>query len=116
MHFFIQRRLFSVVFLLLICVGASACGSTPSPAPSSSTVASQSPLMTLKVCQLNTSINFFPVYIAQQKGYFAAQKLNVPKPELLQVGSKVVSAVESGNCEAGNGVITDAFNWAKVDP
>ena len=66
----------------------------------------------LKVCQINKSINFFPFYIAQQKGYFKAQGLSIPNPPLLQVGSKVVQGVESGQYDIGNGVITDAFNWS----
>jgi NitT/TauT family transport system substrate-binding protein len=70
---------------------------------------------TLKVCQINTSINFFPFYVAQQKGYFTAQRLNIPTPPLLQVGSKVVAAVKAGKYDIGNGVITDAFNWALTD-
>jgi NitT/TauT family transport system substrate-binding protein len=71
-------------------------------------------LTTLKVCQLNTSINFFPIYVAQQKGYFVAQGLNIPKPPLLQVGPKLVAALESGQYDLANGVITDAFTWARV--
>jgi NitT/TauT family transport system substrate-binding protein len=110
MHF-IRHKSLLIAGLLLLCLSISACGGSPTTSGSN-----QPSLTTLKVCQLNTSINFFPVYVAQQKGYFTAQGLNIPKPPLLQVGSKVVAGVESGNCQIGNGVITDAFNWAKVDP
>jgi NitT/TauT family transport system substrate-binding protein len=72
-------------------------------------------LTTLKVCQLNKSINFFAIYVAQQKGYFTAQGLNIPTPPLLQVGPKLVSALESGQYDLANGVITDAFSWARVN-
>ena len=65
-----------------------------------------------KVCQINKSINFFPFYVAQQEGYFKAQGLTIATPTLMQVGSKVVSGVESGKFDIGNGVITDAFSWA----
>ncbi len=69
----------------------------------------------LKVCQLNKSINFFPFYVAQQQGFLAAQGLTIPNPPLLQVGTKVVSALESGDYDIGNGVITDAFTWARTN-
>lgn len=69
----------------------------------------------LKVCQLNKSINFFPFYVAQQQGFFKAQGLTIPNPSLLQVGTKVVSALESGDYDVGNGVITDAFTWARTN-
>jgi len=110
--YFVRHRLLLIPGLLLLCLGIAACGGAATATTSSST---HTQLTTLKVCQLNTSINFFPVYVAQQKGYFTAQGLNIPKPPLLQVGSKVVAGVESGNCDIGNGVITDAFNWAHVN-
>jgi NitT/TauT family transport system substrate-binding protein len=70
----------------------------------------------LKVCQLNKSINFFSFYVAQQKDYFKAQGLKIEMaPQFMQVGSKVVDAVESGQYQIGNGVITDIFTWARVD-
>src|SRR5579859_491323 len=40
----------------------------------------------LKVCQINNSINFFPFYVAQQKGYFKAEGLVIANPPLMQVG------------------------------
>ena len=69
----------------------------------------------LKVCQLNKSINFFSFYVAQQRGYLKDQGLTIATPPLMQVGSKVVSGVESGNYDIGNGVITDIFTWAITD-
>ena len=110
--YFVRHRLLLIPGLLLLCLGMIACGGA---APATTSNSTHAQLTTLKVCQLNTSINFFPVYVAQQKGYFTAQGLNIPKPPLLQVGSKVVAGVESGNCDIGNGVITDAFNWAHVN-
>ncbi len=84
--------------------GANCTKNTAAISPSSPEV--------LRVCQINGSINFFPFYVAQQEGYFKAQGLTIAKPELMQVGSKVVSGVESGKFDIGNGVITDAFSWA----
>jgi ABC-type nitrate/sulfonate/bicarbonate transport system substrate-binding protein len=107
----VQRKLLPVACLLFTCLALVACGgsSTGSTQPTKK-------LTTLKVCQINSSINFFPFYVAQQKGYFTAQGLNVPNPPLLQVGSKVVAGVKSGQCDLGDGVVTDVFNWQKSDP
>ncbi len=115
MSLFTQRKSFLLVPLLLLCLCISACGNaSASPASTSTQTATRN--LSLRICQINTSINFFPFYVAQQKGYFAAQRLTVNNPPLLQTGSKVVDAIEGGNCDIGNGVMTDAFTWAKVDP
>lgn len=114
MYVFTRHKSLLVACLLLICLGISACGGSPAPSPS--TTGSTTKNLSLSVCQINKSINFFPFYVAQHKGYFAAQKLTVNNPPLLQTGSKVVDAIEGGNCDIGNGVMTDAFTWAKVDP
>jgi NitT/TauT family transport system substrate-binding protein len=110
--YFVRHRLLLIAVLLLLCLGICACGGSPATTTPGS---NHTQLTTLKVCQLNKSINFFAVYVAQQKGYFTAQGLNIPTPPLLQVGPKVVAGIESGDCQIGNGVITDAFNWSKTD-
>lgn len=71
--------------------------------------------VTLKVCQLNGSINFFAFYVAQQNGYLKANGLNIPPPPKLQVGPKLIDAVTKGEYDLANGVITDAFTWSRVD-
>jgi len=113
MYILIRRRFSLVACLALICLGVSACGGSAAPTQSSATTPTQN--MTLKVCQGSNSITFFPFYVAQQQGYFKAQKLDIANPAILQVGSKVAAAVEAGSCQVGDGVITDAFNWSKVD-
>src|SRR5579883_549948 len=109
--YFVRHRLLLIAVLLLLCLGICACGGSPATTTPGS---NHTQLTTLKVCQLNKSINFFAVYVAQQKGYFTAQGLNIPTPPLLQVGPKLVSALESGQYDLANGVITDAFTWARV--
>jgi NitT/TauT family transport system substrate-binding protein len=91
-------------------------GHSNTACPSNSAALSTSNPTTLKVCQLNKSINFFSFYVAQQQGYLKAQGLNiVMAPQFMQVGSKVVDGVESGKYDIGNGVITDIFTWASTD-
>ena len=92
---------------------ANCTSSTVASLSENALMAAQTPTV-LKVCQLNKSINFFPFYVAQQQGFFTAQGLTIPNPPLLQVGTKVVSALESGDYDIGNGVITDAFTWART--
>src|SRR6266851_1730558 len=111
MYILIRRRFSLVACLALICLGVSACGGSAAPTQS----ATPTKNMTLTVCQGSNSITFFPFYVAQQQGYFKAQKLDIANPAILQVGSKVAAAVEAGSCQMGDGVITDAFNWSKVD-
>jgi ABC-type nitrate/sulfonate/bicarbonate transport system substrate-binding protein len=111
------RKPFFLAALLFLCLSLVACGGGSTPATGQTTgTAPTKGLTTLSVCQINKSINFFPFYVAQQEGYFKAQGLSVANPPLLQVGSKVVDGVEGGNCDIGNGVMTDVFSWVKVDP
>src|SRR5258707_12117283 len=99
MYILIRRRFSLVACLALICLGVSACGGSAAPTQSSATTPTQN--MTLKVCQGSNSITFFPFYVAQQQGYFKAQKLDIANPAILQVGSKVAAAVEAGSCQVG---------------
>lgn len=108
-----QRRPLALAALMLICLVLSACGGG-SATPSAGVTPTKG-LTTLSVCQINKSINFFAFYVAQHKGFFTDQGLSIADPPLLQVGSKVVDGVEGGNCDIGNGVMTDVFNWVKVD-
>ncbi|HEY3994275.1 MAG TPA: ABC transporter substrate-binding protein, partial [Ktedonobacteraceae bacterium] len=110
-----QRRPFLFTAFLLLCLSLAACGGGGSTTQTPGSTPTQGPT-TLSVCQINKSINFFPFFVAQQKGYFKAQGLSIANPPLLQVGSKVVDGVEGGNCDIGNGVMTDVFSWVKVDP
>lgn len=91
--------------------GTAACPTTTATA---STLSQENP-EELTVCQGSTSITFFPFYVAQRKGYFLAQGLKISNPAILQVGSKVVAAVEADKYQIGNGVITDAFSWSRTD-
>lgn len=112
MYLFVRCRPLFVACLLFLCLGVAACGSAPTSTTSGKSTSKD---MTLTVCQGSNSITFFPFYVAQKQGYFKAQGLNIGNPSILQVGSKVVAAVQAGSCELGNGVITDAFNWSKAD-
>lgn len=67
---------------------------------------------TLSVGQVSNSAAFFPIYIAQQKGYFAQAGVKVGKPTILGTGAKVAAAVKSGGVDVGASVFPDVLNLA----
>lgn len=68
---------------------------------------------TLTVGQVSNSVAFFPIFIAQQKGYFAQDGVKVDKPTILGTGAKVAAAVKSGGVDIGASVFPDVLNLAK---
>lgn len=110
---YISRRqsLALLANLPLIAFGISSCSGAGSTTTTNSTNN-----MTLNVGQISNSIAYFPFYVADQQGFFKKEGLSMPTRPLLGTGAKVATAVESGSIDIGGGVITDAFNMAKVDP
>ena len=93
-------------------LAAAACGSSASPSGGSGA----STKLTLNYGQVSNSIAFFPVFVAQHEGYFAAEHLTVgPNPfPVLGTGAKVAAALAGGSIDVGGSVMTDAFNLAKA--
>lgn len=94
---------------------AAACGSSPSSS-SGGGGGTGGPPLTLHYGQVSNSIAFFPVFVAQHNGYFAAEHLTVgPNPfPVLGTGAKVAAALAGGSIDVGGSVMTDAFNLAKA--
>lgn len=67
---------------------------------------------TLTVGQVSNSAAFFPILIAQQKGYFSQSGVKVAKPTILGTGAKVAAAVKSGGVDVGASVFPDVLNLA----
>lgn len=67
---------------------------------------------TLTVGQVSNSAAFFPIYIAQQKGYFSQAGVKVGQPTILGTGAKVAAAVKSGGVDLGASVFPDILNLA----
>jgi ABC-type nitrate/sulfonate/bicarbonate transport system substrate-binding protein len=113
----IYRRGFALLAALLAASLAVACSSS-SPSPSTGGTASSSGTanLALNYGQISNSIAFFPVYVAQHEGYFAAAHLTVgPSPfPILGTGAKVAAALAGGSIDIGGSVMTDAFNLAKA--
>jgi ABC-type nitrate/sulfonate/bicarbonate transport system substrate-binding protein len=115
-----MRRTLLAVLLAAVALVAAACGS-PSPSASGGAggaggSAGGAQSLTLNYGQVSDSIAFFPVYVAQQKGYFAAEHLTVgPNPvPILGTGAKVAAALAGGSIDVGGSVMTDAFNLSKA--
>jgi NitT/TauT family transport system substrate-binding protein len=71
---------------------------------------------TLSIGQISNSVAFFPLFIAEEKGYFKDEGIKLGDRPRLGTGAKVAAALKSGSIDLGAGVLTDAFNLAQNDP
>jgi NitT/TauT family transport system substrate-binding protein len=76
---------------------------------------STTPQGVLNIGQISNSVAFFPLFVAEEKGYFAAEGVQLGERPRLGTGAKVAAALKGGSIDLGAGVITDAFNLAKID-
>jgi NitT/TauT family transport system substrate-binding protein len=76
---------------------------------------STTPPGVLNVGQISNSVAFFPLFVAEHMGYFAAEGVQLGERPRLGTGAKVAAALKGGSIDLGAGVITDAFNLAKID-
>jgi ABC-type nitrate/sulfonate/bicarbonate transport system substrate-binding protein len=68
----------------------------------------------LSVGQIGNSVAFFPIFAAQQLGYFKDAGLDVTVTALSS-GTLVGTAVTSNSIDIGNSVITDVFSLLKAN-
>ncbi|MFL6118820.1 ABC transporter substrate-binding protein [Actinophytocola sp.] len=76
---------------------------------------STTPAGVLNVGQISDSVAFFPLFVAEKKGYFTDEGITLGDRPRLGTGAKVAAALKSGSIDIGAGVLTDAFNLAKID-
>ena len=95
--------------LLLVGLAISGCGGMAS----SSTTSSNS--MVLNVGQVSDGIAFFPLYIAEQEGFFKDEGITLGSRPRLGTGAKLATALRAGSIDIAAGVFTDVFNLATVD-
>lgn len=69
---------------------------------------------TLNVGQISDSVAFFPLFVAEEKGFFTEEGVTLGERPRLGTGAKVAAALKSGSIDLGAGVITDAFNLKSV--
>lgn len=76
---------------------------------------STTPPGVLNIGQISNSVAFFPLFIAETNGYLTDEGIKVGDRPRLGTGAKVAAALKSGSVDLGAGVITDAFNLARID-
>ncbi|GAA0938282.1 ABC transporter substrate-binding protein [Pseudonocardia zijingensis] len=76
---------------------------------------STTPPGVLNVGQISNSVAFLPLFVAEHQGYFEAEGVRLADRPRLGTGAKVAAALKGGSIDLGAGVITDAFNLAKID-
>ncbi|WP_435108455.1 ABC transporter substrate-binding protein [Nocardiopsis synnemataformans] len=70
----------------------------------------------LNVGQISDSVAFFPLYVAEQQGYFDDEGVELGERPRLGTGAKLAAALTSGSIDVAAGVLTDAFNLAENNP
>ncbi|MEU4888719.1 MULTISPECIES: ABC transporter substrate-binding protein [Streptomyces] len=70
---------------------------------------------TLSIGQISDSVAFFPLFIAEKRGFFKDEGLSLGDRPRLGTGAKVAAALKSGSIDIGAGVMTDVLNLAEND-
>src|ERR671934_14210 len=99
--------------LLLVSLGIAGCGEAPGTSHTGSS--SSAGAMKLNVGQISDSIAFFPFYVAEQQGYIKDEGPTLGDRPRLGTGAKLAAALSAGSIDIAGGVITDAFNLARVN-
>ncbi|MUL41992.1 ABC transporter substrate-binding protein [Streptomonospora sp. PA3] len=71
---------------------------------------SDTPDGVLNVGQISDSVAFFPLYVAEERGYFEDEGLKLGERPRMGTGAKLAAALQSGSIDLGAGVLTDALN------
>lgn len=96
-----------LVLALVGCAGGA--GPTSSPEPGAL------PDLHLNVGQISNSVAFFPIFVAEEEGFFGDEGLTLGEDRpRLGTGAKLAAAIQSGSVDVGGGVMTDAFNLYKL--
>lgn len=69
----------------------------------------------LNVGQISDSVAFFPLFVAEENGYFEEEGIALGERPRLQTGSRLAAALNSGSIDVAAGVATDALNLAETD-
>lgn len=69
----------------------------------------------LSIGQANNSIAYFPLFVAEQEGFFKSQGLIIGDRPRLGNGAKVQEALEASSIDIAAGVVTDAFTASRID-
>ena len=83
----------AVAVLFALVLSAAGCAQRSSTTPPG----------VLNVGQISNSVAFFPLFIAEQKGYFAQEGVRLGERPRLGPGAKVAAALKSGGIDLGGG-------------
>lgn len=95
------------IVVLLLTAGCARSGATSQGTASGP--------LTLNVGQISNSAAFFPIFVAENQGYFKDQGLTLGDRPRLGTGAKLAAALQSGSIDVAGGVMTDAFNLYKIN-
>src|SRR5690606_35975639 len=62
---------------------------------------STTPPGVLNVGQISNSVAFFPLFVAERRGYFAAEGVQLGERPRLGTGAKVAAALKGGSIDLG---------------
>ncbi|PUB26962.1 ABC-type nitrate/sulfonate/bicarbonate transport system substrate-binding protein [Promicromonospora sp. AC04] len=71
--------------------------------------------MTLDVGQISDSVAFFPIFVAEDQGFFEDEGLTLAERPRLGTGAKLAAALESDSIDIAGGVMTDAYNLYQIN-
>ena len=108
-----------LVVLTVAALALTSCGQTSSKgqapkSPSQQASGSQDGNLMLNVGQISDSIAFFPLFVAEEQGFFTAEGLTLGERPRLGTGAKLGAALVAGSIDVAAGVITDAFALAEA--
>ncbi len=104
-------RRVAVVAVVALTLVATGCTNKGSVKP-----ATGADVMKLNVGQISNSVAFFPIFVAEDQGYFTAEGLTLGDRPRLGTGAKLAAALQAGSIDVAGGVMTDAFNLYKINP
>lgn len=102
-------KLGAVAAAVGLTLGAAGCA-TDDGGGDSDAGSESSQLAVLNVGQISDSIAFFPLYVAEENGYFEDEGLELGERPRLGTGAKLAAALQSDSIDVAAGVISDTFN------
>lgn len=104
------RRAGVAALITITLVAAAGCANSASSAPATGADA-----MTLNVGQISDSVAFFPIFVAEDQGFFEDEGLTLAERPRLGTGAKLAAALESDSIDIAGGVMTDAYNLYQIN-
>lgn len=69
----------------------------------------------LDVGQISDSVAFFALHVAEERGYFEEEGVELGERPRLETGANLAAAINGGSIDLGAGVLTDALNLYGTD-